>query len=91
MKNKTVTKPSVEIKHPDGKTVFRLWFLEAGQTCKCSPASCHEFTANNTASVIYEVQDMHGHRCEENPLNAPSIWACVQEHMQNAFNNLPVA
>lgn len=86
---KQVTKPVLTIKHPHHDTTFSVWVLNPGQFCKLSEASCHEFQARKTGSLVYEVKDIHGHNATEYNLWEASVWSWIQEHMQNGFNLLP--
>jgi len=74
------------IKSKDG-TLFSIWILEVGQSCACSPARCHEFTAVKTASIVYDVKSIHGHNCTEYPIGDSSIWQWVQKFMQLGFDS----
>lgn len=88
MNTNQVTKPVMTLK--SGNHSFQIWVLNPGQWCQCTPASCHEFHAGKTASIIYESFGAVGmHECIEYPLNHPTIWNWIQGHMQDHFNPTP--
>ncbi len=89
MKTLQVEEPVMTLKN--GKQTFQIWVLNVGQFCKCTPASCHEFHAFKTASIIYESFGVGMHQCFEYELNSPVIWGWIKDAMQERFNTLPVA
>jgi hypothetical protein len=78
-----VNKPVLALKTGDAE--YELWVLNPGQTCQITNASCHEFTAKNTASLIYVRRDTCRVFAEETNLDDLCIWTWIQAHMQTGM------
>lgn len=83
--NLQVNKPGLELKTSDA--IYELWTLNPGQSCKITSASCHEFAAKNTASLIYVRRDTCGVFAEETNLDDLCIWTWIQSHMQTGMDH----
>jgi hypothetical protein len=87
-----VKKPVLRITEPF--TTYEIWVLNPGQTCRITSASCHEFTAKKTASLIYVTKGVSGIIASEQDLDDPGTWAWIRRFMQlgmdmrRAFHNI---
>ena len=72
-----------------GDRTYKVWVLQVGQWCECSPARCHHFQARKTPSLVYDQCGPDcGHKCEELNLDDASIWHWVQELMQTGLDHV---
>ncbi len=69
----------------DSPNTYEIWLLNPGQTCKVGPASCLEFTAHKTASLIYVSNGPHGINAEEQNVDHTGTWQWIQRLMQLAI------
>lgn len=80
---KRVTQPVLELKQ--ASSTFRLWALNVGEWVQLSPASCHYFRAEKTASLIYESITPSGHSALEVGLRDENTWAWIAENISDDF------
>jgi hypothetical protein len=80
-----VTKPVIDLKTKgsDGsQSNIRVWVYDAHQGCQLSEQRSFQFGHDNTAGIIYENIDTHGHQATDKNLGDESTWGWIEKWMK---------